>query len=176
MKITKLHIEGARILEYTRHHDHRGHLEELYNHEQLPEEVTKHFPVQQNTLSKSKKVKIHVPVCISEKTKFCHRISRCCVSCTETLFLLQNVLRGIHVSPYAKLLTCVRGSLYDVVVDARPESDTYLQWAAVKLTEDNCRQLLVPPNCGHAFFSLSDESTIVYCQVPKSFSLELARH
>lgn len=83
----------------------------------------------------------------------------------ERIFLLQHVVRGIHKSEYAKLLTCVSGAVYDVVVDLRPESPTYLQWAAVELTEDNCRQLLIPPNCGHAFCSLSENSTVIYCQV-----------
>ena len=80
-------------------------------------------------------------------------------------FYLQHVLRGIHVSPYAKLLTCVYGAVYDVLVDVRPKSPSYLSWAAVELTEDNCRQLFIPPNCGHGFYSLSDNSTVIYCQV-----------
>ena len=78
---------------------------------------------------------------------------------------LQNVLRGIHISPYAKLLTCVRGAVYDVVIDVRPDSPTFLQWSAVHLTEENCRQLFIPPHCGHAFYSLQDKTTVVYSQV-----------
>ena len=80
-------------------------------------------------------------------------------------FPFQDVRRGIHISKYAKLLTCVTGVVYDVVIDMRQESATYLKWAAVILTDTNCRQLLVPPGCGHAYYSLQEHSIVVYCQV-----------
>ena len=90
----------------------------------------------------------------------------CCADFINSIFHhLKHVLRGIHVSPYAKLITCVSGAIYDVVVDLRPESSTYLKWAAVELTEDNCKQLFIPPLCGHGFYSQAENSTIMYCQV-----------
>jgi len=73
-----------------------------------------------------------------------------------------NVIRGIHASSYGKLVTCISGSLTDYVVDLRPESATYLTWAAVKL--EPYQQIYIPPNCGHAFISGSNGCKIVYAQ------------
>ena len=84
------------------------------------------------------------------------------------MFSFQNSLRGIHISPYAKLLTCVQGSVYDVIVDMRPDSPSYLQWAAVCLTSTNGLQALIPPDCGHGYLALNEGATVIYCQV--SFS------
>ena len=62
-------------------------------------------------------------------------------------------------------MTCVKGSVYDVVVDLRCESPTYLKWAAVVLSDSNGLQLLVPPFCGHGYYSLQEGSTVLYVQV-----------
>ncbi|CAH1775231.1 unnamed protein product [Owenia fusiformis] len=130
MNVIPLHVKDARIIDIQRFKDHRGFLEELYNCQKYPEDITSEFEVKQNTCSRSH----------------------------------QNVIRGLHISPYAKLLTCIQGAVYDVVVDLRPESPSYMQWAAAILTEDNLRQLYIPPNCGHGFLSLKENSTVVYCQ------------
>lgn len=75
-----------------------------------------------------------------------------------------DVLRGIHVSPYGKLCTCVRGSLWDVVVDLRYRSSTFGKWFGVELTEENHKQLYVPAYCGHGFLSLEDDTCLLYMQ------------
>ena len=67
-----------------------------------------------------------------------------------------GTIRGIHQTPYAKLVTCVSGKVYDVCVDLRPESETYRQYYGVNLTSDNLQSLYIPPNCGHAFFATTD--------------------
>ena len=74
-----------------------------------------------------------------------------------------GVLRGIHVSPYAKLVTCIKGYILDVVVDLRPTSSTYLKWEMIQVSSDNRRQVYVPAHCGHAFLAL-DNSDVVYLQ------------
>ena len=79
----------------------------------------------------------------------------------------QNVIRGLHISTYCKLVTCTSGSVYDVVVDLRPDSPTYLQWAGAVLTAENCKELYIPPNCGHGFLSLEDDSILLYAQVSR---------
>ena len=84
---------------------------------------------------------------------------------SDFLPFIQNVIRGLHVSPYAKLLTCIKGKVFDVVADCRPESPTYLKWSAAILTEDNCRQILVPPHCGHGYLALTEDATVIYGQV-----------
>ena len=67
----------------------------------------------------------------------------------------KNVVRGIHVAPYAKLVTCLYGHIWDVVVDLRKDSPTYMQWLGVNLKYPQrkeqifAKQILVPPGCGH---------------------------
>lgn len=79
-------------------------------------------------------------------------------------FSKKNVIRGIHYATYPKLCTCVSGCLYDVVVDLRKESPTYLQWYGEWLTEENGKQMLVPARCGHGFFAGEENTILVYAQ------------
>jgi dTDP-4-dehydrorhamnose 3,5-epimerase len=76
------------------------------------------------------------------------------------------MVRGLHyqVAPYreAKLVRCIRGAIWDVVVDLRPESDTYLRWYGVELAADNRRQLYVPEGCAHGYQVLEDDSEVFY--------------
>ena len=76
----------------------------------------------------------------------------------------KGVVRGMHVVPFAKLCTCVRGSLFDVVADVRPDSATFLHWYGVWLTEENHRQLFIPANCAHGFFAAEDNTILLYLQ------------
>lgn len=75
-----------------------------------------------------------------------------------------NVFRGIHCSPYAKYVACISGVVFDVVVDLRPESPTFLKTVGVWLTPDNRKQIVVPARCGHGFFSAEDDTQILYVQ------------
>lgn len=75
-----------------------------------------------------------------------------------------DVLRGLHISPYSKFCTCVRGRIWDVLVDLRWNSKTYGQWFGTELSEDNKKQIYVPPYCAHGFLSLEDDSTLLYLQ------------
>jgi len=75
-----------------------------------------------------------------------------------------DVLRGLHVSPYGKLCTCVRGRLWDVLVDLRFGSSTYGQWFATELSEENHQQLYIPAWCAHGFLSLEDDTCLLYMQ------------
>ena len=78
----------------------------------------------------------------------------------------KHTLRGFHyqVEPHseAKTLTCVSGSVYDIIVDLRPQSETYLMWEAVTLTKDNKSSLHVPKGCANSFLTLEDNTTMVY--------------
>ncbi len=76
----------------------------------------------------------------------------------------KNTIRGIHCSRYYKLCSCVNGKMFDVVVDLRKESGTYLKWIGVWLNADDCIQLLIPPGCGHGFYSSEDNTILVYLQ------------
>ena len=77
----------------------------------------------------------------------------------------KNVLRGLHYQiyqPQGKLVRVVRGSVFDVAVDIRKSSPTFGQWVGVGLTEDNHRQLWLPPGFAHGFLVLSDIADFLY--------------
>tara|TARA_R100000664_G_scaffold27197_1_gene37747 strand:+ start:15412 stop:15888 length:477 start_codon:yes stop_codon:yes gene_type:complete len=75
----------------------------------------------------------------------------------------KNVLRGIHGDEKShKLVTCLFGELYFVVVDNRPDSPTYQQWDWTMLSDKNRKQILLPPGVGNGFFVMSDESVFHY--------------
>lgn len=71
-------------------------------------------------------------------------------------------MRGIHVTPYAKLVNCVVGKIFDVCVDLRKNSPTYLKYTSAIL--DGTKQLYIPANCGHGFMALEDYNVVVYLQ------------
>ena len=78
----------------------------------------------------------------------------------------KGTLRGLHyqAKPHAeaKLVTCVRGAIYDVAVDLRPDSPTFKQWLAVELTAANRRMLYIPEGLAHGFQTLEDHSEVFY--------------
>jgi len=78
----------------------------------------------------------------------------------------QGVLRGLHyqLPPRAqgKLVRVVRGAVFDVAVDIRKGSPTFGQWVGALLTEDNHRQLWVPPGLAHGFLVLSESADFLY--------------
>lgn len=78
----------------------------------------------------------------------------------------RGVLRGLHYQapPHAqgKLVRVVRGAVFDVAVDIRPDSPTYGRWVGVELSESNHRQLWIPPGLAHGFLTLSDEADFLY--------------
>lgn len=74
-----------------------------------------------------------------------------------------NVLRGIHFQPgLAKLVRCTRGSIWDVVVDLRPQSPTFRRWQHFYMPAEQRRQVLIPAGCGHGFLTLSREADVLY--------------
>jgi dTDP-4-dehydrorhamnose 3,5-epimerase len=76
-----------------------------------------------------------------------------------------GTLRGLHAQlrhPQGKLLRVVEGEIWDVAVDARPESPTYRKWVGVVLSAANQRQLWVPPRFAHGFCVLSDWAQVEY--------------
>lgn len=79
---------------------------------------------------------------------------------------LRGTLRGMHYqdAPHeeAKVVSCLRGALYDVVLDLRPSSPTYLRWAAVELDPHDRKMLYVPQGCAHGFQTLADDTEVQY--------------
>jgi dTDP-4-dehydrorhamnose 3,5-epimerase len=77
----------------------------------------------------------------------------------------QHVLRGLHLQlrrPQGKLVRVVRGEIWDVAVDVRPDSPTFGKWVGVTLSDGNFRQLYVPPGCAHGFCVISDLALVHY--------------
>lgn len=82
---------------------------------------------------------------------------------TNYSYSFAGVFRGIHRTPYAKMVTCVLGSVYDICVDLRPESPQYNQYFGIELSDKNLKSLYIPPYCGHGFLALTD-SVLIYHQ------------
>jgi dTDP-4-dehydrorhamnose 3,5-epimerase len=89
----------------------------------------------------------------------------CDVNLSKTKF--KGTVRGLHLqsAPFqeTKLVTCINGSVFDVVVDLRKNSSTYLTIFTLILTADNGLSLLIPKGCAHGFQSLEDNSDLLYC-------------
>ncbi|SES88845.1 dTDP-4-dehydrorhamnose 3,5-epimerase [Nitrosospira multiformis] len=78
---------------------------------------------------------------------------------------VKGVLRGLHYQlrrPQGKLVRVVRGAVFDVAVDIRRSSPTFGHWVGIELTEDNYRQLWLPPGFAHGFYVLSDIADFLY--------------
>ena len=78
----------------------------------------------------------------------------------------RGTLRGLHFQrapqQEAKLVICVRGSLFDVVADVRPDSPTFGQWDAFELTPENRRAVFLPEGVAHGFQTLSADTLVHY--------------
>lgn len=78
----------------------------------------------------------------------------------------RGTIRGLHyqIAPFeeAKIVRCVRGAVWDAIVDLRPDSATYGQWLGVELTAANRRQLYVPKGCAHGYQTLTDDCEVLY--------------
>ena len=78
----------------------------------------------------------------------------------------KGVLRGLHFqnNPFAqtKLVRCTRGRIWDVAVDLRKSSPTYMQWFGLELSADNHKMLLVPQGFAHGFVTLENDSEVQY--------------
>ncbi len=78
----------------------------------------------------------------------------------------KGTLRGIHFqkAPHgqAKLVSCVAGCVWDVMVDLRPSSATFGKWHAVQLTAGSGTAVYIPAGCGHGFVTLEPRSTVAY--------------
>ena len=80
---------------------------------------------------------------------------------------LKGSIRGMHAQPGGipeyKLVTCIRGAVWDVCVDLRANSTTFLSSECVELSAGNALSLLIPPGVAHGFQTMSDDVEIVYC-------------
>jgi len=84
----------------------------------------------------------------------------------HSLTRVRGAARGLHYqrAPFAetKLVSCIRGSVFDVAVDLRKDSPTFLRWHAAELSPDNGCGLLIPPGFAHGFQALEPDSELLY--------------
>lgn len=132
MKAIKTEVDGAIIIEPDVFGDNRGWFMESYSKRKMEEIGIDIDFVQDNRSFSTKK----------------------------------GVIRGLHCqknpTAQSKLLTCIRGEIYDVAVDVRKGSPTYMKWTKVKLTGDNKKFFFIPKGCLHGFVTLTDEVEVMY--------------
>lgn len=76
----------------------------------------------------------------------------------------RGVVRGLHRSPYFKLVTVLSGKIIDILVDLDPQSPTFKQWRSVELSAAKPSQVFIPPRFGHGFIALEDNTVVCYAQ------------
>lgn len=95
-----------------------------------------------------------------------HELKSEFVQCSLSFNILKGTLRGMHyqVAPHAetKVVQCTRGSIFDVVVDLRPQSPKFRNYFAAILTADQHNMVYVPEGCAHGFLTLEDKTDVFY--------------
>lgn len=95
-----------------------------------------------------------------------HNLKPAIAQCNLSFNYSKGTLRGMHYqlppATETKFIRCTRGAIYDVIVDMRPDSPTYLQHIGVELSADNRLALYVPEMFAHGYQALTDESEVIY--------------
>ena len=132
MLIEELEIKGAWLIKSAINSDNRGRFREWFKMSPLLEQTGKNFQIAQANMSTSSR----------------------------------GVIRGIHFTngeaAQSKYVTCVSGRIFDVIVDIREDSPTFLKWLSIDLSEENGLSVLIDKSLGHGFMSLEENSTIAY--------------
>lgn len=88
------------------------------------------------------------------------------VQCSTSFNRQRGTLRGMHYqrAPHAeaKLVRCTQGRIYDVILDLRPGSNSYVRWASIELSAQNRHMLYIPEGVAHGFMTLEDDSEVFY--------------
>jgi dTDP-4-dehydrorhamnose 3,5-epimerase len=132
MRFIETGIVGAKMIDPTPHQDERGRFLRAWCATEFRENGLDFIPVQANM----------------------------------GLSVAKGTTRGMHLQDApaleAKLVRCTRGAIFDVVLDLRPESPSYLKWYGVELSADNSRMLFVPEGCAHGYQTLEDNTEMHY--------------
>jgi len=95
------------------------------------------------------------------------------VQCSLSYNKKKGTIRGLHyqTAPYeeAKLVSCTRGKIFDVIIDLRINSKTFKEWISTELNEENYKIMYVPEGCAHGFQTLEDNTEVFY-QISQYFS------
>jgi dTDP-4-dehydrorhamnose 3,5-epimerase len=113
------------------------------------------------------------------RTEFkAHGLNPRLVQCSVSFSARKGTLRGMHyqAEPYqeTKLIRCTAGSIYDVIVDIRPDSPSFKKHFSAVLTSENRRALFAPEGFAHGFLTLSDDTEVLY-QMSEVHAPEYAR-
>jgi dTDP-4-dehydrorhamnose 3,5-epimerase len=95
-----------------------------------------------------------------------HGMSAQFVQASVSFNEIAGTLRGMHyqAEPFVetKLVRCTAGAIYDVVLDLRPASPSYMKWQGEVLSAENRAALYIPDGCAHGFVTLADKSEVLY--------------
>ena len=132
MRFMETRVVGARVIDPTPHIDERGRFVRAWCTREFSEQGLDFLPVQTNM----------------------------------GFSLRKGTIRGMHLqmapAPEAKLIRCTRGSMFDVVLDLRPNSASYGKWHGEELSAENGRMLYVPEHCAHGYQTLEDHTEMYY--------------
>lgn len=132
MQFTNTNIPGVMVVETEVHRDDRGHFARTFCAQEFAQAGIE-FTVKQSNVSFNKQ---------------------------------KGTLRGMHfqAEPYGegKIVRCTRGAAFDVALDLRQDSSTFLRWTAHEISADNMVGLFIPPGCAHGFITLCDDTEIAY--------------
>jgi dTDP-4-dehydrorhamnose 3,5-epimerase len=107
-----------------------------------------------------------------------HGLNPDIAQCSTSHNRKKGTLRGMHyqVAPCeeAKLVSCTKGAVYDVIIDIRRNSATYCRWVTVELSAENNRMLYIPEGFAHGFQTLEDDTVVNY-QISEFYHPECAR-
>jgi len=132
MKISKLGIEGAWLIEFPVYADTRGNFNEWFRRDEIRKETGFDFVVNQSNFSKSK------------------------------LGTARGIHYSLAKTGQAKLITCLQGKILDFVIDLRISSINFKKWVSVELSGSSGHSILIGPHLGHAFLSLEEDSLVSY--------------
>ena len=95
-----------------------------------------------------------------------HGIEFDCIQCNLSSNAMRGTLRGMHyqTSPHGecKIVSCVAGSIFDVIIDLRESSPTFRRWVGIELSAVNNRMLYIPEGVAHGFLTLENETLVSY--------------
>lgn len=107
-----------------------------------------------------------------------HGLNSKLVQCNISFNIKKGTLRGMHyqTKPFeeAKLVRCTRGSIYDVIIDLRPNMPSFRKWFAVELTDANRKSLYIPEGLAHGFQTLKDNAEVFY-QMSEYYASEYSK-
>lgn len=132
INVTKTDIDGVLVVEPEKFGDNRGWFMETYSYQKYSQMGITDVFVQDNRSYTEKK----------------------------------GTIRGIHFQTapmtQSKLVSCTRGTILDVAVDLRKNSDTYKKWISIELSDKNSKQLYIPKGFAHGFLTLTDNVELLY--------------